>query len=199
MVERHFRQVKFVCNIILLLLLLSCTHEKKADVEQSRNDADLSNTEVNHLQSEASALLAKGDYQSALDLYKNKYHKHQTKKILIDQYIKTIQTIKNAADKAFAIDDYSLAGKDYTILVHNYKYFKPLSKQLPFNRESLDQRIQECRSQLFKKGLQQYRSGLLQDAISTWQSLIAFIPDDEDTKRAINTASAQLKRMQNHR
>jgi tetratricopeptide (TPR) repeat protein len=198
MVERHFRQVKFVCNIILLLLLLSCTHEKKADVEQSRNDADLSNTEVNHLQSEASALLAKGDYQSALDLYKNKYHKHQTKKILIDQYIKTIQTIKNAADKAFAIDDYSLAGKDYTILVHNYKYFKPLSKQLPFNRESLDERIQECRSQLFKKGLQQYRSGLLQDAISTWQSLIAFIPDDENTRRAMNTASVQLKRMQNH-
>ena len=198
MVERHFKQVRLLSNIILVLLLLSCTHEKKSDVEQYRNEVDLSNTEVNHLQSEASALLAKGDYQSALDLYKNKCNKHQTKKILIDQYIKTIQTIKNAADKAFAIDDYSLAGKDYTILVHNYKYFKPLSKQLPFNRESLDERIQECGSQLFKKGLQQYRSGLLQDAISTWQSLIAFIPDDADTKRAMNTASVQFKRMQNN-
>jgi tetratricopeptide (TPR) repeat protein len=199
MVKRHSKQVRLVSSIILLLLLLSCTHEKKADVEPYRSDADLSNTEANHLQSEASALLAKGDYQNALDLYKNKLHKHQTKKTLIDQYIKTIQTIQNAADKAFAIDDYSLAGKIYTILLHNYKYSRNLSRQLPVNRESLHERIQECRSQLFKKGLQQYRSGLLQDAISTWQSLIAFIPDDEDTKRAINTASAQLKRMQNHR
>jgi tetratricopeptide (TPR) repeat protein len=198
MVERHFNHVRLVFNGILLLLLLSCAHEKKADVEQYRNDGDLSNTEVNHLQSETSALLAKGDYQSALDLYKNKFHKHQTKKTLIDQYIKTIQTIKNAADKSFAIDDYSIAGKIYTILLHNYKYSRDLSRQLPVNRESLHERIQECRSQLFKKGLQQYRSGLLQDAISTWQSLLAFIPDDKDTKRAINTASAQLKQMQTH-
>ena len=199
MVERQFIQVKFMCNILLLLLLLSCTHEKKADVEQSRNDIDISNTEVNHLQSEASALLARGDYQNALDLYKNTYHKHQTKKTLLDQYVKTIQTIKTAADKAFAINDYSIAGKNYAVLLRNYKYFKDIPQQLTFNREYLRERIQECRGQLFKKGLQEYRSGFLQDAISTWQSLIAFIPDDADTKRAMNTASVQLKRMQNHR
>jgi outer membrane protein assembly factor BamD (BamD/ComL family) len=199
MVERHFQQVKLVCNTILLLLLLSCSHEKKADVEQYRDDVDLSNTEMIHLQSEASALLAKGDIQSALDLYKNTYYKHQTKKTLIDQYVKTIQTIYNAADRAFAIDDYYIAGKSYTILLRNYKYFKGLRQQLSFNRESLRERIQECRTQLFKKGLQQYRSGFLQDAVSTWQSLIAFIPNDEETRRAMNTASVQLKRMQNHR
>jgi tetratricopeptide (TPR) repeat protein len=199
MVKQHSKQVRLVSSIILLLLLLSCTHEQKADVEPARGDADLSKTEANQLQSEADALLAKGDYQGALDIHKNNYNKHRTKKTPNDQYIKTIQTIKNAADKAFAIDDYSLAGKDYTILVHNYKYFKHLSRQLPFNKESLDERIKECRSQLYKKGLQQYRSGLLRDAISTWQSLLAFMPNDVDTKRAINTASMQLKRMQNDR
>ena len=199
MVERHSKKVTFVFNTILLLLLLSCTHEKKPDVEQSRNDADLSNTEVNHLQSEASALMAKGDYQNTLDLYKKAYYKHQTKKTLIDQYVKAIQTIINAADRAFTLNDYSIAGKSYAVLLRNYKYFKDLTQQLPFNREYLRERIQECRSQLFKKGLQEYRSGFLQDAISTWQSLIAFIPDDADTKRAMNTASVQLKRMQNNR
>ncbi len=201
--EQRFRQAKVALNVILLLLLFSCAQERRVyleqdrtNLEQKRTNLETSNAEVHRIQSQSSALLSKGEFQGAIDLNKSVYHKYQAKKTFTDQYFKTILAIKTAADRAYSNGDFSAAGNSYAILLHDYEYYKNLPHEVPFDRELLRERIQECRTQLFNKGLQQYRSGSLENAVSTWQSLIDFIPDDEDTRRALNTASEQLTRLQ---
>jgi cytochrome c-type biogenesis protein CcmH/NrfG len=43
----------------------------------------------------------------------------------------------------------------------------------------------------------EYRKGNLKGAISVWESLLAFDPDNEQIKKAIETARAQLQQIKN--
>jgi tetratricopeptide (TPR) repeat protein len=138
-------------------------------------------------------------FQKIITTYRNLYAQYPRNRLVLKDYVKALKEMQSIGEKATAMKDYVVACKSYTVLVKNYSYFERFSQQLPFDRESLQERIRECKSLLFTKGLDEYRNGHLQDAISTWQSLLVFVPDDKDTKQALETAVVQMKRIQQKR
>jgi hypothetical protein len=80
-------------------------------------------------------------------------------------------------------------------LLKNYQYFKRSQKPLSFPEESLKDGIKNSSSQLTKKGLEQYRKGNIAEAISTWEGILLFDPENLEIKKAIETAKIQLKKL----
>ncbi len=57
-------------------------------------------------------------------------------------------------------------------------------------------RLKDCSSNLSQHALAEYRKGNLAEAISIWKSILAFDPGDEIYVKAIDTATVQLKNLQ---
>jgi hypothetical protein len=66
---------------------------------------------------------------------------------------------------------------------------------LSFSEKSLDDGMKICRTELNKKALEQYRKENLAEAISIWQGILIFDPENLETKKAIETATIQLKKI----
>ncbi|MDH7512013.1 MAG: tetratricopeptide repeat protein [Clostridiales bacterium] len=103
--------------------------------------------------------------------------------------------IKRTADLALAREDYAIAGKASHALLKGYSLLEKTGTGLPFSRADLDNAIKTCRIQLTRKGLELYRRGNLAEAIFLWQGLLAFDPDNVEIKKAVQTATEQLKKI----
>jgi hypothetical protein len=55
--------------------------------------------------------------------------------------------------------------------------------------------LTECSDRLSRLALTQYRQGNLTAAISLWKSILEFEPGNAGAKKAIDTASTQLKNL----
>ncbi|MGO9953678.1 MAG: hypothetical protein ACLPN1_15900 [Dissulfurispiraceae bacterium] len=162
-------------------------------------NARITNCRASIARKEVQQALSAGRFQKVIDTYRNLCAKYPKNRMVLVDYVKALKDMHSTADKAIAMNDYAVAWKSYAVLLKNFSYFEGFAKQLSFNRESLHESIGECRSLLFTKGLNEYRNGHLQDAISTWQCLLVFAPDDKDTKHALDTAVAQMKGIQQKR
>jgi tetratricopeptide (TPR) repeat protein len=141
-------------------------------------------------------LMKTGDHQKTIDVYKAEHAEHPQDRILVKEYLKSLEEMKIAADGAFDREDYASAGKTYNVLLKNYPDFKTFTHLLSFDRAKLNARLTECKTALSKKGFQEYRQGNLSEAISLWQGYLAIDPNNADIKKAVNTATLQKKNLQ---
>lgn len=146
-------------------------------------------------QSQARQALKDGDVQKAFDVAKACSQSHPDDKEFAASLVRIAEEIRGAADKALAREDFVAAGKLYHSL---WKGFSPSEKSATppaFARGSLEEGIKKCRMELTKRGLEQYRQGKLAEAISTWEGLLSFDPDNVEIKKAVETAREQLKKL----
>ncbi len=148
------------------------------------------------IEKQAQPYLLAGDFQKAIDTYKEHYQRYPQDPLLRGNYIKTLESIKSTADRSFEKNDFRLAGCIYHILLKNFSSSKNLNRSLSFNRESLDKGIEICRNNLFESALVQYRSGDLNKAIALWRSILAFDPENREVKKAVETATVQSKNIE---
>lgn len=144
---------------------------------------------------QAQQSLQAGDFQKALDIYKAADEEYNNDPSLFAESRKAIEDIKRRADEAAAKEDLSAAGKAYSVLGKNYSFYEKLASSPSFSKDSLDEGVKKCRTQLTQKGLEQYRKGNLAEAISLWQGLLLFDPDNIEIKKAVDTAAQQLKKL----
>ena len=137
-----------------------------------------------------------GKYQKAIDLYQAEYEKHPQDRVLVKDYVQSLEEIKTAADRALNREDFASAGNAYNVLLKNYPDFKGFAHRLSFDRAQLHSRLTNCKTALSKKGFQEYREGNLSEAISLWQDYLALDPHNTDIKKALNTAKTQQKNLQ---
>jgi tetratricopeptide (TPR) repeat protein len=149
-----------------------------------------------HAPSQVKQALAAGDYQKTINQYKAEYRKHPQDQALVKEYVKTLKEIKAAADESALGEDVASACKTYNILLKNYPDFKAFAHALSFDRTQLKAKTTNCKTALSKKGFQEYRQGNLTEAISLWQDCLAIDPNNADIKKALNTAKAQQKNLQ---
>ncbi|MBW2605150.1 MAG: hypothetical protein JRE28_12705 [Deltaproteobacteria bacterium] len=172
---------------------------KKHSVKTSSPDKDSSQTSI---QAPAQAAnLAKehmeaGACQKAIDVYNVEYRKHPHDQALVREYVKSIENITSAADKALDKEDFASAGKNYDVLLKNYVHFKVFEKKLSFNSTHLNEKLSYCKKALFKQGFQEYRKGNLSGAIVLWKGLLAIDPQNTDIKESLRTAKLQQKNLQ---
>jgi len=78
----------------------------------------------------------------------------------------------------------------------NYSTLAGLERFLSYNAGSLDTGIETCRKILFEEGLEQYRSGNLGQAISVWRNILAFDPENQEVKKAMDKAIRQVRNLE---
>jgi tetratricopeptide (TPR) repeat protein len=145
---------------------------------------------------QVSSHLRAGEFPKAIVIYREVYQKFPQDPTVRSSYIKTLELIKSGGDTAFERSDFALAGRVYRTLLNNFSSVSRLNGSISFNREGLTARIRDCKKILFEKGLEQYRSGNLNQAIALWKSIFAFDPENQEIKKAVDMATLQLKNLQ---
>ncbi len=140
--------------------------------------------------------LKAGEFRKAIDLCKEMYKKYPQDSNVRSGYIRTLELVKTSGDRAFTERDFALAGCVYEIVLRNISPVNRLNGSLSFSRDGLTARIRNCRKILFEFGLEQYRSGNLNQAISLWRSILAFDPENQEIKRAVDMATLQHSNLQ---
>jgi len=140
--------------------------------------------------------LKAGEFQRAIDIFKEIHQKCPRDPAVQSSYIKTLESIKSNGDRAFERGDFALAGWVYEILLKHLSSVTQLNGSLSFNKKGLAEKTKYCKKILFENGLKQYRSGNLHQAISIWKTILTFDPENQEIKRAVDMATLQLKNLQ---
>ena len=167
---------------IFFILLHACMPSKK--------------TEIDGALSHSNQYLSAGDYQKAIDTFSTAHAKYPEDKPLLRSYQKAVEEMKSSADRAFHREEFVSAGRSYRLLLRNYRHFRDFAQQLSFDKKYLNARITYCSEYLFKRGVEEYRSGEIRHAISTWEGLLSFDPGNAEAGKAYNAATTQLKNLQ---
>ncbi len=150
---------------------------------------------INRSKTQAEQYLRTGQFQKAIDIYTAALKNHPGHPLLLSPLQTALENMKKKAIKAFSNSEFSAAGRTFYALAKNHpklqKFYKPLSLSPQF----LEEKITICRLELTKKGLELYRKGKLAEAISVWNDILAFDPDNAEIKKAVATAQAQLKKI----
>jgi tetratricopeptide (TPR) repeat protein len=148
---------------------------------------------------QAQGYLQSGDFQKAMGVYKGLYQQYPGDSQVWDGYARVLESIKNSADQAFQRNDLAAAGCAYRLLLKRGPSIHPAGRSLSYGRETLAERISQCRKALFDNALQQYRSGNLSQAILIWKSILSFDPEDSEVKKAVDMASLQSRNLERTR
>ena len=114
----------------------------------------------------------------------------------LKHYIKRMEQIKKHAEKAFGMENYSLAGRAYHALNRHVSYIEKSTAVPLFDGQFFDKRKTICSSRLMKQALEHYRNGDLPAAINLWKNILEFSPSDSEVQKAIEIASKQLKNVE---
>ena len=201
----NFCKSKLLVVILMLLpIVQSCAGMKsrispKSSVKVSapvKNSKDTSNHKSAQINNLAKEHIKAGDWQKAFNVYNVEYRKRPHNQALVREYVKSIENIKSAADKALDKEDFASAGRKYDVLLKNYANFNGFYKKLSFNSTHLNEKLYYCKQSLFKQGFQEYRRENLTRAIALWQDLFAMDPQNAEIKELLRTAKLQQKNLQ---
>jgi tetratricopeptide (TPR) repeat protein len=173
-------------GIFLFLFLASCGSLRKEQVQR----------EMGYVDKQARLDMKAGEFQRAIDLYREIYQKYPQDPTVRSNTIKTLESIKITGDRAFEGNDFALAGCAYEIVLKHVSSLTRLNGSPSFDREGLTARIKSSKKLLFENGLEQYRSGNLDQAISIWKSILAFDPENQEIKKVVDMATLQLRNLQ---
>jgi tetratricopeptide (TPR) repeat protein len=148
------------------------------------------------IEEQVSSSLKAGEFQRAIDICKDLYQKYPRDLSVRSRYIRALESIKNNGDRAFERGDFALAGRVYEILLKHVSSATHLNGSCFFDTGGLTAKVTACKKKLFENGLEQYRSGNLDQAISTWKGILAFDPGNQEIKRVVDIATHQLKNLQ---
>jgi tetratricopeptide (TPR) repeat protein len=186
--------------IILLLIFPSCAQIKNWLSPQASGQAPQTSAHApqpsDQTPSQIKQHVTAGEYQKAIDLYKTEYRNHPQDRLLVKEYVRSLEEIKANADRASGREDFVSAGKTYDVLQKNYPDFKDFARALTFDSGQLNSRLTNCMTALSAKGFQAYREGSLNEAISIWQDYLVIDPNNTDIKKAVKTAKTQQKNLQ---
>jgi tetratricopeptide (TPR) repeat protein len=125
--------------------------------------------------------LAVGDFQKALDRFKEAYKKNRHDEELAANYAQTAEEIKRAADRVLGQRDYARAGNIYRVLLSNYADFGAFAAKLTFNKSSLETALKHCRISIVQSQAQQaLEAGNFAKVLDTYQAAFRENPGDAD-------------------
>jgi tetratricopeptide (TPR) repeat protein len=185
--------------LIFLLIFTSCAQIKSRLSPQTPVPEQVQTPVPAQVQTQSPVKqhMRMGEYQKAIDFYKAEYGKRPQDRLLVKGYVSILEEIKTTADRASDREDLACAGKAYNVLWKNYPDFKAFAHMLSFEMAQINSKLTNCKTALSKKGLQAYREGNIDEAISFWQDNLAIDPNNTDIRKSLNTAKMQQQNLQN--
>jgi tetratricopeptide (TPR) repeat protein len=188
---RNFsRKIITLRAVLIFLVFSSCIPQRNAGIDKSL---------VDRARMKSEQYVVQGDYKSALDVYADACRKYPDDQTLFTHYIKTMKDIHHAASEAFSREDFASSGCAYSVLLKNNSYCQELFRDQALDKGILHARLEDCSAQLSLRALAEYRKGNLAEAIPIWKKILEFDPNNAGVMKAMDTATIQLKNLQQKR
>lgn len=130
---------------------------------------------------ESRPVLAEGDFQKALEDFKAAYEKTPRSKELAANYVRMVEEIKGAADRALGQREYARAGTIYRVLLNSYDDFGAFAAKLTFKKVHLETALKECRiAAVDNPAAQAVKAGNFARALDIFQAAIKESPGDAE-------------------
>jgi hypothetical protein len=149
------------------------------------------------LRKKVSALLEKGSYRRALELMGGRNHPGHPATGLEREYIAAIKGLIASGEESLARGEYAAAGQSFKCALDCYPVDPALRDRVRPEPRQIRAHLEDCSNRLMEQGLQEYRRGNLESAIRKWKGLIAFNAGHKEARKAIETATVQLRALQN--
>ncbi len=144
---------------------------------------------------EAARALEGRDFEKAVSVYLNPSRLELRMPELESGWRRTAEEVMRRSEEAEGKEDLITAGKGYAALLKNLALLGKTKPPPPFSRGDLEARLNTLRNRLTRRGLEDYRRGNLREAIAVWQGLLEFDPGNAEIKKAVETATEQLKKL----
>ncbi len=191
----HFAQAQITYELLLKNFPRFSNFAHLLSFKEDFLAARIKNSRMHQGEKQAREFLRTRDFQGGIDIYKNLTQQYPSDKTVRNRYVSLLESIKRQADLDLEHKDFAAAGRTYRVLLKNYSSLKHLKHFLSYPRELLKAGIETCRKVLFEEGLEQYRSGDLTQAISTWKKILTFDPENPEVKKATDKAIFQSKNL----
>lgn len=170
--------------VFLAFALSSCTYMNSLLPRSSVKKAKKQKMEI--AAKNAQQNIAAGDYEAAINIYRSLLSQYPGDRTVNGKLNETLEAAKDSADSQFRNKDYSGAGEIYSLLENN----SPAE-----SRQGIKEKKKLCSKMLMEEGLMEYRQGNLDRALLKWRSVLKFDPENDEVKKAADTASVQLKNL----
>jgi hypothetical protein len=149
------------------------------------------------LRKKVTALLEKGSYRRALELMGGRNRPGYPAAGMEREYITAINGMLAAGEESFSQGDYAAAGQSFKCVLDSYPVDPVLRDRVRLEPKQIRAHLEACSNRMMDQGLQEYRRGNLESAIRKWKELIAFHAGHKEARKAIETATVQLRALQN--
>ncbi|MDW7645272.1 MAG: hypothetical protein SCI25_09525 [Desulfuromonadales bacterium] len=187
--------LKTICLFALLgaLSLLTSSCAPHTPASSSPSSLNLPAPEANRddsLVQKQQKLLSQGDYLAALNLADN--GKGDSAELLR----RALPGAYRQGEQMLAAQHYAEAGATFAYLLSLVKESEATVTGGEVSGEELTRKRDFCAEQLMVQGMTAYRNGLLEEAIGTWEQILAFAPDHEGAHKSLATSRTQLSNLQ---
>ncbi len=147
--------------------------------------------EVSRLRRKVAFQLQKKNYRQAIELMSGK-----NREGLEREYLLAVNGLLEAGNHAYAAGDYPSAARSFKWALNAYPVEPSLRDRVSHDPKRIAALLDACENRLMEQGLEEYRWGRLESAISKWKVLLAIRPGHQEAKRALDTATVQLQTLQ---
>ena len=133
------------------------------------------------LQVQSHKEISVGNYQKALDAYRNAYARNQKDQTLTSDYVQMVEGIRKSADSSFNRKDYKTALHVDTLLLQNFSDFSMFHQLLSFDENYVRERIRDSVVRLTEESAKlSVAEGEYQKALDAYTSVLAMYPEDTE-------------------
>jgi tetratricopeptide (TPR) repeat protein len=189
MIKESQKRVILFLGMLFFLFLFSCGWGKKEQLHKAEGGKqELQRQEVkkqevkkqtDYVQEYSQREIEAGNFQNAIDLYKEIYQKWPEGPNVRSGYIKTLESIKSGGDQAFERNDFKLAERNYEALLRNWDHFPDLSQFLSFKKTFLEKKIKTSRCLLAEEQVSsRLKAGDFRKAVDLCKEVYKKYPQD---------------------
>jgi len=194
------KKEKYLSALYYYRLLLNHSQQlgqeaRNLSFRQTDLQLEIKECRVRNQKAEAEKALKAGQYEAAINSLISGLKEYPGEEILKSYLTEVIEAIYSQASLALATKDWGTAGRLYSMLKTIGSNHKNYLASFPLSLEEINKSIKNCSQQLTNLGLKQYREGNLREAIAIWEKILLFQPENEEIKKAIQTAKAQLEKI----
>lgn len=166
--------------------------KRTGEGQQSAAAVEKRQPQVPPLRRKVVSLLEKKQYRQALVLMNGKNREGLEK-----EYIQALNGLLASGDDALSTGDYATAGRAFKGAFNAYPAESSLRDRVSHDPKRIRALLETCVNRMMEQGLEEYRRGNLESAISKWKALLAIQSGHKEAKKALDTATVQLQTLQN--
>jgi hypothetical protein len=179
--------------LLVLAAMVACSGTEKAVMQSTEIAYDQQQA---ILRKKVALLLEKKSYRRAIELMSDRKHPGSPAAGLEKEYLLAINGLIAAGEEALSHGDYTVAGQSFRLALDSYPGQPALRGKVRRNQPQLRKQLEICANRLLEQGLMAYRSDNLDNAIRKWKEIVVFDPGHKEALKAIETATVQLRVLQ---